>query len=1567
MATFTTLPLELKIEILNHLDSLNDLSSIFNSCSDFYSIQQSKYANSIMSSVFQNDLSVSMSAELVALANLRELKAGKSSSELLAIEFPRGGQQLAPTENSKLADLVEIRRITGWFALKFFEYQFKKRPQTHPSQSHSSHPSVQEFRRVQDAFCLLWLWIEAAYEPTRRGLRMRIDSLIEGALHSAQGYEKISPQATVVLGVYSFLISRLEHLGPLYTQSLDSEEVSSTAKRYRCFTQYLQMGIPTLLLLRNGLDGVAELLRSPIGDQLSMVADVFESAGPTAPAHRYCLEGSATLYALLDLYSGWPSSDIKLSARPLWKTPVKTYQICRLPWNQQEHLDYEASFWDDDRLVKEHGSYVFAPQQNTGYWLGGTSNTKEGNTTPTLSNQLMSFDTETQKWETEAAEGNPTAKGNLVFISAGNKGLLLSFAGQEYLGQDSPLIQTVSLREVQIYDIANHKWFSQQTSGDLNARNTSVSGADTDGFPIGRLQPCSVAVKGPNSSSYHIFMFGGNRDGNPDAAISGDPAEVWVLVIPAFRWILVDTNNSGLWDARCHLVGRSQIMLIGGQSESTDSCADTVFRIFDINTLSWTNAYDPNNPQYQIPIALTDASAQSEPEQGFTDSTLEEFFAAQSSSNSTVRSATLATDTEEPTALPGDSQINLINSLSRASSAPTTTHTTDPNPTNTFVTAKKSALSRRFTKRIPIRQSSNPRPWIQSIIIMSSDDIDPASLFYNTSFNLHKVTALNLNGPLTSPANLKACSTRLTNLLRGDVLRGVRVAAPTQADAASRTGNLNRVEFSAIQIPGSDDELNAVAVVFRFEKITYPALLVRRSSQDEAVQLGASSSRRASLRSAATQPEQTNYYPLLLTRLPAWLQSRFTNYLAENFDCHVSNLRLPSDFIMNAIEQHLSRYIPSNDVPDYSHPSKSLQLWLEPQVIVKDGEDVQKPVKLQTLKAISMTFARDDLPGMMYKGQELKIKEEEGGRQEKRGPFELALSLYAYQHMGMLVEKLKLQRAACGEFITGVTADGSGKCKFFPPEASAGGEESNTLDRTKHWDGMLRSLALLPARTTPSSLNSLPEPEEVAIHIPNTQAVEIVDETNLAANQPIDNGLQPAIENALLLDNDQAMWNSFHGQQLGLGTLDLEPDDTWEISQFQTTWPQHPAWQAALAQLTGLEGLSPANLGLAQSIGMVGNNNPPAVSQVVNGEVYDPVEMSYETLQMGLGNEEQLADEGTEAYQPNLSAAQFKRRLVKRDTGSTNIVKRSLVKRAEKVVPLVLWTNWYDVLEETFRFLYKSINILYNDGRTLIRDSLGSQVLTASVTGQSTTTNMETVPEPDPNAFLEEALEPIYDALISFGGLNVEDMAGQLFNYMEVGNGMVRINDDFISTFVDFYGEAALAFSLSAQNISPAPGQSKILTTSDAAAFERWAKQPSPLGINRKQLTIDLAVAIDQILVAFGKLSQEFRWMDKSFDDLTFDDIESNGAPNFSNDLVIESGPEWQPTVIQQPAVNAGPIKQTTLQVIDVDGDGSSEQVNQMTTIQDTFVLEEGDGFGLDPEDLLDDAVLRAWLQDEGV
>lgn len=104
---------------------------------------------------------------------------------------------------------------------------------------------------------------------------------------------------------------------------------------------------------------------------------------------------------------------------------------------------------------------------------------------------------------------------------------------------------------------------------------------------------------------------------------------------------------------------------------------------------------------------------------------------------------------------------------------------------------------------------------------------------------------------------------------------------------------------------------------------------------------------------------------------------------------------------------------------------------------------------------------------MLWKGKGIRErlddeKDEEMGEgnaeqtSDAKGPFELALSLYTHSHMGILLDKMRIGKVACGEFVLGTGADGGGRAKMFEPRrrrAEDGGE----------WDGLLKKLVDLAA------------------------------------------------------------------------------------------------------------------------------------------------------------------------------------------------------------------------------------------------------------------------------------------------------------------------------------------------------------------------------------------------------------------------------------------------------------------------------------------------------------------------
>ncbi|KAJ6263169.1 hypothetical protein Dda_1730 [Drechslerella dactyloides] len=346
MTHFTTIALEMKLQIFKSIDSVKDLSSLYATCSNFYNIRKSGFAKSIALSVFEKETAAGITAELVALAKLRKLKAwrGCDSKTIEELNAPDLNGITWPADDPSLSELVGIRRTVCWFTRQFFEYHLAKRKQT-------ARPSTDEIARVEDAFCLFWLWIEAADDQTQQ-LSDSIEQLLCDALMSAQPHRKASPHSALMLTVYHFLLSKLEKLGLSYARTLDTAYVQSIAEWCNCFTLYLRVGIPSLLLMHFGLDGVTELLRGSPDDRSFAVAKVFDHVKLRALDAGSWGDDNIGINRLYGLLDGYSIGDLELSTRPLWKCPGRTYNPKVRAWGQLDPLDYEAIFWDDERLIR---------------------------------------------------------------------------------------------------------------------------------------------------------------------------------------------------------------------------------------------------------------------------------------------------------------------------------------------------------------------------------------------------------------------------------------------------------------------------------------------------------------------------------------------------------------------------------------------------------------------------------------------------------------------------------------------------------------------------------------------------------------------------------------------------------------------------------------------------------------------------------------------------------------------------------------------------------------------------------------------------------------------------------------------------------------------------------------------------------------------------------------------------------------------------------------------------------------------------------------------------------------
>ena len=133
---------------------------------------------------------------------------------------------------------------------------------------------------------------------------------------------------------------------------------------------------------------------------------------------------------------------------------------------------------------------------------------------------------------------------------------------------------------IDVYDIASSTWYRQSTSG---------------AYPILRVNPCAVALSAPDGSSTNIYMYGGQNlipYGNQTQY-----SDMWILTIPSFTWIQVDTSGQSVPPGRtghtCN-IWNGQIVVVGGYTgpPSNGLGCDSGFYVFNATSLQWQNNYN---------------------------------------------------------------------------------------------------------------------------------------------------------------------------------------------------------------------------------------------------------------------------------------------------------------------------------------------------------------------------------------------------------------------------------------------------------------------------------------------------------------------------------------------------------------------------------------------------------------------------------------------------------------------------------------------------------------------------------------------------------------------------------------------------------------------------------------------------------------------------------------------------------------------------------------------------------------------------------------------------------------
>ena len=164
------------------------------------------------------------------------------------------------------------------------------------------------------------------------------------------------------------------------------------------------------------------------------------------------------------------------------------------------------------------------------------------------------------------------ADGLLQYIPGfGADGILIGLAG----GTNTTYQQ---MNEVDVFDIATSSWYKQATSGET---------------PEIRVNPCAVVAAAPDGSSYNVYMFGGQS--LLPAGNQTQYNDMWILTIPSFTWIQVDTSSQSVPYARaghtCN-IWNGQMVVVGGYVGTELSCDSPGVYVFDTSNLKWIQQYN---------------------------------------------------------------------------------------------------------------------------------------------------------------------------------------------------------------------------------------------------------------------------------------------------------------------------------------------------------------------------------------------------------------------------------------------------------------------------------------------------------------------------------------------------------------------------------------------------------------------------------------------------------------------------------------------------------------------------------------------------------------------------------------------------------------------------------------------------------------------------------------------------------------------------------------------------------------------------------------------------------------
>ncbi|KAF4467354.1 hypothetical protein FALBO_5772 [Fusarium albosuccineum] len=278
-----------------------------------------------------------------------------------------------------------------------------------------------------------------------------------------------------------------------------------------------------------------------------------------------------------------------------WEFSLYAYDIINDQW---DNLGAPRS---NDIVGLSYGAGVSIPSRGEAYYYGGwmnnATNPDWGDAPGVPTSYLLRYEMDTGAWTNSTGfDDVGRAEGVMVYIPAGDGGMLVYFGGIRSTGNDSWEGQPMD--EIFLYDVLSGKSYPQNATGDV---------------PDLRRRFCAGVTWAEDQSSYNIYLYGGA--GEEEGSVGFD--DIYILTLPTFTWIKMyptDRNGTGNFPHHsftCNVVNNAQMLVHGGFFPLNNACdVPDQWGLHDMDLgrqnkdkAPWA-LYDPDETKYVVPTDI---------------------------------------------------------------------------------------------------------------------------------------------------------------------------------------------------------------------------------------------------------------------------------------------------------------------------------------------------------------------------------------------------------------------------------------------------------------------------------------------------------------------------------------------------------------------------------------------------------------------------------------------------------------------------------------------------------------------------------------------------------------------------------------------------------------------------------------------------------------------------------------------------------------------------------------------------------------------------------------------------